>query len=228
MTEEYFQKFNEKIYENGLNNKNIIKCIKKNSYSSIYGNTSIPSSKEQKWMWTFKVKNNVDDNIYIGISSSFICDQDCFTNEESSNYCFATNGEKWSKGNRDKYHLNSFNQGDIIQMILDCPQKQLSFVHNNKHLGVAYDNIDIGKDINYKMAIIMASKDDELELVNFKQANSDKDKGEIEDPDEKEETWSSPQSSQDDDLMIQVVFHKYIFNLVHNVLKNVYTQNIFI
>ena len=169
MAGECFAKFNGKIYESFIGNDGIIKCIKKNHYSSIYGNKSIQSIKQEKCRWIFKIRKNVKDNIYIGISSSFICDEDCFTNEESSNYCFATNGQKWSKGDRGKYHLNTFNEGDTLQMILDCKRKTLSFIHNDINLGVAYDNIDIDETINYKMAVIMASKGDELELVNFEQ-----------------------------------------------------------
>ena len=53
-------------------------------------------------------------------------------------------------------------------MILDCKIRQLSFIQNKDNdLGVAYDDIDVGQGIDYKMAVIM-SVDDEIELLGIK------------------------------------------------------------
>ena len=52
-------------------------------------------------------------------------------------------------------------------MILDCKLKQLSFQKNNQDLGVAYDNIQCGEDIKYKMAMYIYCQDTEVELLAF-------------------------------------------------------------
>ena len=167
MAEDYFKDFDDDIYENGANKKQI-KCIQSYHYSSIYGAYSVQSHLEQKFTWTFRINRNARDRIWIGISSSYVCDQDCFTNKKSSNYSCSLNGDKWSKGIRGTYHSKKFYYRDTISMTLDCSTRELSFSRNGKDLGVCYDDIDVDESIQYKMAVIMAKKDDQIELTHFR------------------------------------------------------------
>ena len=164
---EYFKTFDTKTYANTLNNK-IVKCLQRRTYSAIYGNMSLSSHTESKCEWTFKIKTKIGNSIYIGISSSYYTNHDCFTNRNSSNYALSINGTTWSKGINKSYCPSSFHEGDIIKMILDCKLKQISFIHNGKNLGIAHRNIDCNPNIKYKMAIIMSQPNDELELIEFK------------------------------------------------------------
>ena len=172
MAEDYFKEFDDEVYENGETNK-VIKCIQAYNYSSIYGSYSVQSHLGQRFTWTFRIKHNVRNGIYIGISSSYVCDQDCFTNKNSSNYSCASNGNKWSKGTRGKYHSNQFNDGDTLSMTLDCSIRELSFNHNGEDLGTCWEDVDVDESIKYKIAVIMAKKDDEVELIDFRMGDDE-------------------------------------------------------
>ena len=53
-------------------------------------------------------------------------------------------------------------------MDIDFKTKQLSFVKNgNRNLGVAYENIQMGPKIIYKLAIAMSTENIEIELLDF-------------------------------------------------------------
>ena len=165
---DYFESWNKEIYSLKNNNK-IIKCIERRTYSSIYGNIEILSTEiEKRWIWTFKINKNIGGSIWIGISSSYTIDQDCFTNRLSSNYGLGLDGGSWSKGRSKRFCQSNFNDGDILKMIIDFKYREISYYHNNNHLGVAYDNLDINDNIKYKMAVIMAKIDNEIELIDFK------------------------------------------------------------
>ena len=180
--QDYFSDFDDKVFEN-VNTNKMIKCIKSYYYSSIYGSYSIQSNSQDKFTWILQISrenNNVNNGklngIYIGISSTYICDSDCFSNTESSNYSCSLDGNKWSQGNQNKYHSEKFIVGDIMTMTLDCKNKQLSFSHNGKDLGIAYDNIDIDTNIKYKLAIIASQRGDQIQIINFiKGPNGDED-----------------------------------------------------
>ena len=172
MSIEHFDRFNTKYYQNGSTNK-IIKCIKDNNYSSIYGRHIINSDLNQIFTWTFRIHQNTGNAIYIGISTSEVLDEDCFANKTSSSYGCASGGNKWVKGTRSKYHELQFNNNDIITMRLDFNKRNLSFTRNSNDLGILnWTPIDIGQQFKYKLALIMAKQGDQIELIDFKVAQS--------------------------------------------------------
>ena len=173
---DYFEKFNKEIYKNTIGD-GVIKCIDKHKYSTIYGNLSISMNEEYnkncKYIWTFRINKIIENCIWFGISSTYIIDQDCFCNRESSNYCIGLDGEAWSKCDRKRYVVEGykFNKGDIIKMIINFKLKQISYFKNNENLGVIWDNIDINNNIKYKMAVILGSPQviggNEIALIDF-------------------------------------------------------------
>ena len=177
MAYEYFKKFDDQVYANGQDgNKKILRTIKSYNYSSAYGSTAIDSTKGEKWIWTYRILGtNTGKGIYIGLSSTLICDQDCFTNRSSSNYCYASNGQKWSKGRQGRLHnKGSVKAGDIVTQILDLRNRTLQYIYNGEDLGYAYDgDIDVREGLFYYQAIIMAKQGDDLELLEFRQDNID-------------------------------------------------------
>ena len=182
---DYFKDFDDNVYKHGNTNQ-ILRCIKSYStiykYSSVYGAYCIQSNLLQKYSWNFKIKienieaTNSNDikqacGTYIGISSTYICDEDCFANTESNNYGTALYGDKWSKKKHENFkeiREMKFNNGDLFGMKLDLIKKELSYSHNGKHLGVAWTNIDVDKDIQYKLAVLISHAGTILELVDFK------------------------------------------------------------
>ena len=167
---EYFKDFAQSIFQyvgNNKDDKKIIKSISDNRpWSSIYGNVLISSHKKQKYVWKFRI-NKFKDPILIGISSTYDVDKRFFVSNDGYNYCYYSNGEKVSHSNHNDYS-QPFGENDIITMILDCNLKQLSFHKNDDDLGVAYDNIECGEDIKYKMAMYIYYKNVEVELLEFK------------------------------------------------------------
>ena len=50
-------------------------------------------------------------------------------------YCM---GRKWRSNQHTSYGI-PFSSNDIVECILDMDKKQLSYVHNGTHLGVAFE-----------------------------------------------------------------------------------------
>ena len=163
---EYFKDFDKSIFQCINTNDTQINTLSDNtSWSSIYGNIMISSDKQQKCIWKLRL-NEFSDVFMIGISSICDIDKRFFVNKNSYNYCYYSKGYKGSKEKFETYGTK-MGKGDIITMILDCKLKQISFHENDKNLGVAYDKIECGEDIKYKMAIYAYYKNTEIELLEF-------------------------------------------------------------
>ena len=168
---EYFHIFEDKYYKIVKDNNQIIQCIKSHHDASIYGNILIDcDGNQQRYIWSFRINKKYPTNhFYIGISSTYETMQRYYWNTLSSNYCLQLDGYKWSKDHPQEYTKEKFENGDIVDMILDLNLRQLSFMKNGTiNLKVAYKNIDIEPKIKYRMAIRMDNEDDELELIGFK------------------------------------------------------------
>ena len=43
----------------------------------------------------------------------------------------------------------------------------LSYYHNDKYMGIAYDTIDVAQDIKYKMALHLMSQNTKVRLISI-------------------------------------------------------------
>ena len=151
-------------------NKIITKLVGGRNNTSI-GKISIPSQCNIICRWNLKI-NVIDDwYMYIGITSDHSSnDLNFCENRKTSNYaCYALSSVLKSKDqNKHNYGTHvSWEQGEIVGMELNLVKKNISFYVNNKYQGVAYENIDIGENIQYRLAVCMYGKDNQIELKDF-------------------------------------------------------------
>ena len=69
-----------------------------------------------------------------------------------------------------RYTERQFEDGDIIEMILDLNKKQLSFTCNAEDYGVAFDNIE---DTSYRGCVSFYDCDYSIELLEYTQVDAD-------------------------------------------------------
>ena len=154
-------------------------CDDNNNYGSII----IPSTNKSISRWDIKIINLPNDKMYyglIGISSNkkpSRREQAYYPTSPSYpfyTYLFGRNRLKYHRKllNRDygpgiDENGKRFKNGDVISMKLDLKRRQLSYYKNHKCIGIAFDHIDIGEDINYRLSITVATKAVDLSIERF-------------------------------------------------------------
>ena len=58
---------------------------------------------------------------------------------------------------------------NVICMDLDLRQRTIKFHVNDEDLGIAFDEIDIGDDIDYKISVTMCSIQNYVEIIDYKE-----------------------------------------------------------
>ena len=134
---------------------------------SIFGKTTICSDKGGIYKWKFKIITT-GINMRFGISSSYGMERLFTRNKNSSNYAARYAGRKESKGSLFNDYDFYIKRYDIVQMELNLDTRQLIYYINDRSLGPAYEDIDIGEDIKYKLAIHIYSKDATIKLIDFR------------------------------------------------------------
>eukprot|EP01084_Bolivina_argentea_P193993 332803_1 len=126
-----------------------------------YGAEVIESKSNRICLWNIQFIGNIIDTdyeayedydyeLFVGITSNSLFSQ----KRKSINYCFRTCGKKKAKnGKWEKYTESSINFGAIIGIKLDLKNKTISFYHNDKNIGIAFENIECGYNINYRLAV---------------------------------------------------------------------------
>eukprot|EP01084_Bolivina_argentea_P317745 550951_1 len=136
--------------------------------NATYGNVVIPSLSPYICVWEIKINSGDYNNLGI-TSGKAKPNEACFRRKNDFNYAYTSlSGKKMSQHKIVQYSGNSFRKGDKIKIKLDLVQKELSFYKNNRHQGVAYDNIRCGANISYRLAISQAVKSCSVTLVDFK------------------------------------------------------------
>ena len=154
------------------------KTIQKTEWStvSMYGNIIIPSTRSGIYYWSFKVLQ-VEVNLTFGITSDIehSFESSFWSDENHSNYGAMYSGHKVSKANPEfNYSFDDLNNNDIVKMELDLNKKELSYWVNDKYIGPAYTDIDVGEDIKYKMAVDMMRQDTKVQFIDFSRAKTKK------------------------------------------------------
>ena len=112
---------------------------------SIIGDTEIPKNKISKWKIRLNVFNMTSGNtwdIIIGIGPDNPNNKNCFYNNCWSFIC--GNSKLSIKSGSETTYTNKYGklkQGDIIEVIVDRIQGNLSFAVNGENLGIACSNI---------------------------------------------------------------------------------------
>ena len=151
------------------------------SCSTLYGNIQI-DHYPMIYKWTFKIIQNIDQ-MDIGIADWDGADgdhiDDRFTescqsyNDPRRFYAMDERGLKISFHDRmyTRYSNHGrIDNGDLITMTLDInlSSSTLSYSINGEDQGIAFRDIEF-KNKTYKMAIFMECKQDQIQLVDFKQ-----------------------------------------------------------
>ena len=131
-----------------------------------YGNITVPSTIPRIYTWKFKILKCKTD-IYVGITSK-IGQHGAFCYQDRRSYCAYLPGGRVTNCSLTRdYPFKNINNNSIVEMILDLKKKELSYCIDGKHLGAAYENIDTGENIKYRMAVYMHYVSTKMELIGF-------------------------------------------------------------
>ena len=61
----------------------------------------------------------------------------------------------------------SLSQGDRLSVCLDLKRKHVRFLINDKNKGIAYHNISIGHDIEYRLVVSIYFQYGSVEIIDF-------------------------------------------------------------
>ena len=142
-------------------------------YVTVYGKKRISSNGMSHFRWKFKIICENKKKIKIGIishSQSLATDTQCdfSTISDVPNYAYCADGSKCSNGQIFKGYGHQWNNGDVVEMILDLEHSCISFFVNHRDNGIAY-KIQKGDDIHYSMAVSLYCKSDKIELIKNNQ-----------------------------------------------------------
>ena len=168
---EYFTLFGKHMKLN--DEKNIIQNID-NFVDTAYGNIQI-DNKLFLYEWNFKIIKHFAE-IAIGIESSnkhFIDGR--FTNkDQNENEFYAMNHDGIRYSNKVREQFASYDisreNGGTVKMIVNVKNKTISFVIDNKSLGIVFDDINF-KTNKYNLAVYIGNQGGEIELVSFTQTS---------------------------------------------------------
>ena len=160
-------------------NPRIVKKVFGSGHSVIVGNTPLPLNKVTSWgIKVLKTKENSGCEIDIGVAPSDIEQNDkknymkcgwyfyCFDSRLWSgpphNYSYKTYGPR--KGNGEYVHT-----GDIVGVVMDTSNGELSFVVNGVNLGIAFEGIPLDKPLVPCVIIYFENESVELDLSRAKE-----------------------------------------------------------
>ena len=177
---EKFEHYNPAIYKLS-NNDTRVEKMNHSDCSTVYGSLGIISSSPSIHQWTFKmtIPHRSCTGIGLGIDETKHIRKDKgyfdYYHGKSKLYGIWSDGElvEW---NCDDYMLkrDDFNlrRGDIVMMELDLYSnpKTLSYKVNDNEKQIIFNNVSIGEDIKYCMAVCMwstGSYQPEVELLSY-------------------------------------------------------------
>eukprot|EP01084_Bolivina_argentea_P051934 95451_1 len=155
-----------------------------------YGATIIDFQQQKIHKWKFKINQCPSGQCPVGIAigiddaSMKWCIANCqfystASNPNSKNdiYVYGMNGSGKGKGykcftGKFESYGPGFQAGDVVEMMLDCKKRQLSYIINNVDAGIVFENI---KPIKYRLAVDLCSGGHGITgitLMDYTQVNS--------------------------------------------------------
>ena len=163
---EYFEIFDPKYYKVTEENKTVTKTSNTGwSVPSCYGKMLIDSDSGGVYEWVFRILTQNTCMDY-GISSSYNLDKAFTRSSESSNYCARYAAHKVSKNKQEYWSGFHMSPGNCLKMKLDLNKRTLSYDVDADPIGVAWENIDVGPDIKYRMAIFFLHSRCSIKLLS--------------------------------------------------------------
>ena len=154
----------------------------RNDYeNTTYGASRIDSTQFFEYRWTLKIDKDFSNFITVGISSNNEPNRDYSAWREGSivtsvlheYFHYAYNGyygySSSSDGPSQSPYGEPFGGGDVIdiRLILGSEQRQVIFYKNGKCQGVAFENIEIGNEIKYRLAISVSDSTAPIHMTRF-------------------------------------------------------------
>ena len=186
---EYFDIINTDDIKLSEDKKSIYKYHQRRNYESgfgyhfgldntSFGKISIPSTSKSICKWYFKI-NNIPkkpsfDPFRIGIVSKISSVNKSFLdkakNEDYKFYGYQT-GSRILENHYGRPQVPTYGRyarvNDVYCMKLDLQKREIRYSRNNKSFGIAFENIDIGEDIEYKLAVTIGHKDGNLSMMKY-------------------------------------------------------------
>ena len=193
---EYFDMINNIDIKLSEDKTSIKKCrqrpnqsiLRKYGYSldnTSFGKLMIPSTSQFICKWYLKF-NNIPKRLrlfcpfIIGVASvSESSSTDKAFNYKHNNYHkfysyeTASIASKILKSHNENDYVRdygtNFKENDIICLKLDLKERQITFSKNDKSFGIAFDNIDIGEDIEYRLAVTIGHLHGDISILKFEE-----------------------------------------------------------
>ena len=113
--------------------------------------------------------------IDIGICSDFNLKQKCYGLEyDDSTRFYSYHSKQWVTSHEDpdacpEYGNRWYRPGDNIDIILNLIERNIKFDLNGVEQGIAFENIECGDDIYYKLAVCIYHKYTELTILEYEE-----------------------------------------------------------
>ena len=170
---EYFKDTDCKGSENNT------KIVSTGSNRNAYGNIHIDSTIPTVHHWKFKIgKVQYSGTYTIGIAEISVFKQRGIWMTTGKGYAYDGTGTSRIpsvKGYSFKWGGTArFKEGDILEMVLDLKNKILIYqVNDNKSESTLINNIKTGIDIEYKLAVMLSTSGDWIQLISYYQEQTD-------------------------------------------------------
>ena len=178
-TMDYFVLTNDEEINISHNNRCITQIKDRIGYweNTTYGGLEIPSTNKCICKWYIKV-GHIDETArslsIIGIASKpFITNKSFDEIEKNKRYCFAPHsGSIESHQTGFRHFSENIADGKIICIELNLIEKYITFYDYEQEYDsakVAFDNIEIGDGICYRLAVSMNQENTSLTIIKFQQ-----------------------------------------------------------
>ena len=162
-------------------NKKVIRKIQNDQCwnNNSYGLAKIPSTRQISYKWDLKIKRCdgfkrfLSENfIVIGISSKQSPNKDFEHDQTAIHYAIVLHDKAMMIKSADADNWwdpygNNDEEIEKLSMYLDLVNKQIKFSINDKDQGIAYKNIKVDANINYRLMISIKAMNNSVEILNF-------------------------------------------------------------
>ena len=139
--------------------------------NSSYGSITIPSTNDSVCKWFVEV--GTTGKCIIGLASKpFLTNFNFNRIDRNKNYCYGvTTGRiKHHNGHWESYD-KIIGCGDILCIELNLKKRYIKFYEKENDSGrIAFKNVEIGEDINYRLAVSSHIKSSQIKIVKFTQS----------------------------------------------------------
>ena len=150
------------------------KCITNASKAGGWNNTNygiieIASNTNATYEWELRVKEKGSKNsITVGITNTNEPDEYYGHKlEQYNHYMYNSSGSKWRHDQDWREYGDQYKKNDKVKMTLNLKNADLRFSVNDVSKGIAFENIEKGDDIKYRMFVSMYGENDSVEILNF-------------------------------------------------------------